>query len=137
MSRNRRAKPRAPRTRAEGVQPAVRGPHIGPLRVTPLRVTLGVALAGGLAFLAWSVFVRDANQAYQVPMMATGLAVCGIVLAVVAVMSLGKVVSAGREGRDGTAVLTALVGGLIAAAAMLLLAGAVVMSLIWTGTKAG
>ncbi len=137
MSRNQRTKARAQRIRADGVQPAVRGPHVGRLRITPARVTLGIALAGGLAFLAWSVFVRDANQAYQVPMMATGFAVCGIVLAIVAVMSLGKVVSAGREGRDGTAVLTALLGGLIAAAAMLLLAGAVVMSLIWTGTKAG
>ncbi len=137
MSRNRSAKARAPRIRNEAAQSTIRGPHIGPLRITPLRVTLGIALAGGLSFLAWSVFVRDANQAYQVPMMATGFAVCGIVLAVVAVISLGKVVSAGREGRDGMAVLTALVGGLIAAAAMLLLAGAVVMSLIWTGTKAG
>lgn len=133
MSRN----PRAPRARpvSARVPSAGRGgPRIGRLRITPLRVTLAVALAGGLAFLAWSVLVRDANQ---VPMMATGFAVCGIVFAVVAVMSVGGIVSAGREGRDGTAVLTALVGGLIAVAAMLLLAGAVIMSLIWSGTKAG
>ncbi len=104
------------------------------MRITPLRATLAVALAGGLAFLAWSVFVRDANQ---VPMMATGFAVCGIVFAVVAVLSVGRIISAGREGRDGTAVLTAIAGGLIAVAAMLLLAGAVVMSLVWTGTKSG
>ena len=137
MSRNQRPTARAPRPRAQGGgQSGVRGPHVGPLRLTPLRVTLAVALAGGIGFLAWSVFVRDANQAYQVPMMATGFFVCGIVLAIVAVMSLGKVISAGREGRDGTAVLTALAGGLMAAVAMLLLAGAVIMSLIWTGTKA-
>jgi hypothetical protein len=111
-----------------------RGPHLGPLRITPLRVTLTVALAGGLAFLAWSVFVRDANQ---VPMMATGLAVCGIVFGVVAAMSVRGIVNAGREGRDATAVLTALAGGLIAIAAMLLIAGAVIMSLIWSGTKSG
>jgi hypothetical protein len=132
MSRN----PRAQRARpvSAGASSADRSrPHIGPLRITPLRVTLAVALAGGLAFLAWSVFVRDANQ---VPMMATGFAVCGIVFAVVAVMSVGGIISAGREGRDGAAVLTALVGGLIAVAAMLLLAGAVIMSLIWSGTKA-
>jgi hypothetical protein len=111
-----------------------RGPQLGPLRLTPLRVTLAVALAGGLAFLAWSIFVRDANQ---VPMMATGLAVCGIVFATVAIMSVGRIVSAGREGRDGTAVLTALVGGLIAATAMMLLAGAAIMSLIWVQTRSG
>ena len=133
MSRNKRP-PRA-RSAPTDASPSVRrGPHVGPLRITPLRVTLALALAGGLAFLAWSVFVRDANQ---VPMMATGLAVCGIVLAVVAVLSLGAVVRAGRDGRDGAAVLTALLGGLTAAAAMLLLAGAVIMSLIWSGTKTG
>lgn len=113
------------------------GPRLGRARITPLRVTLAIALAGGLAFLAWSVLVRDANQAYQVPMMATGFAVCGIVLAIVAALSIPRIMAAGREGRDGTAVLTAVVGGLIAVTSMLLLAGAVIMSLIWTGTKAG
>lgn len=136
MTRNQRATPRAPRTRPAGGATANRGPHLGPVRITPLRATLAIALAGGLAFLAWSVFVRDANQQFQVPMMATGFFVCGIVFAIVAVMSLGRVISAGREGRDGTAVLTALAGGLLAAVAMLMLAGAVIMSLIWTGTKA-
>jgi len=133
MSRSQRA----PRSRAKpkGAAPApARGPRLGPVRITPLRVTLAVALVGGLAFLAWSVFVRDANQ---VPMMATGFAVCGIVLGIAAALSVGRIVSAGRDGRDGTAVLTALVGGLMAAAAMLLLAGAVIMSMIWSGTKPG
>jgi len=110
-----------------------RGPHVGPVNLTPLRVTLGVALGGGIAFLAWSVFVRDQ---LQVPLMATGFAVCGVVLAIVAALSVRAVIRAGREGRDGTAVITALLGGLTAVAAMLLLAGAVIMSLIWGGTKA-
>jgi hypothetical protein len=114
--------------------PVRAGPHLGPVRVTPLRVTLGVALAGGIAFLLWSVLVRDQ---LQVPMMATGFAICGIVFFVVAVLSVAAVVRAGREGRDGTAVLTALGGGLVAAASMLLLAGAVIMSMIWGGTKGG
>jgi uncharacterized membrane protein YadS len=110
------------------------GTHLGPVRITPLRVTLGVALAGGLAFLLWSVIVRDQNQ---VPLMATGFAICGLVLAVVAVLAVAAVIRAGREGRDGTAVLTALAGGLVAAASMLLLAGAVIMSMIWGGTRGG
>jgi len=131
MSRNQRA-PRSRATPREASAGRRSGPHIGPLRITPLRVTLGVALAGGLVFLAWSVLVRDQNQ---VPLMATGFAICGIVLAIVAALSVRGVVAAGREGRDGTAVITALVGGLMAAAAMLLLAGAVIMSMIWSGTK--
>jgi hypothetical protein len=94
-------------------------------------VTLAIALLGGLAFLAWSVLVRDQ---LQVPLMATGLAVIGLVFAAMAVLALVSVVRAGREGRDGAAVLAALFGGLIAVAALMSLAGAVIMSLIWTGT---
>jgi hypothetical protein len=67
--------------------------------------------------------------------MATGLAVCGLVFAAIAVLSVAAVVRAGREGRDGTAVLTALLGGVIAVGSLMLLAGAVIMSLIWSGTK--
>src|SRR5262249_38046289 len=60
-----------------------RGPHLGPIRITPVRVTLFVALLGGLAFLAWSTFDRDQ---LQVPLMATGFAICGIVFAVTAIL---------------------------------------------------
>jgi uncharacterized protein YcfJ len=84
-----------------------------------------------VGFLAYATFIRDQ---LQVPMMATGLAICGLVLGAIALLSVGSVVRAGREGRDAAAVLTALLGGLIAAAALLLLAGAVIMSLIWSGT---
>jgi hypothetical protein len=93
---------------------------------------LGIALLGGLAFVLWSVLVRDK---LQVPMMATGFAVIGLVFAAMAVLALVSVVRAGRDGRDGTAVLAALMGGLIAAAAFMAFAGAVIMSLIWAGTK--
>jgi len=134
MSRNQRA-PRAKAAPRAAPSTVRRGPRIGPLSITPLRVFLAIALVGGMAFLAWSVFARDAS--YQVPMMATGFAVCGIVLAVVAAMSVGKIISAGREGRDGTAVVTAIVGGILAMAAMLMLAGAVIMSLIWSTAKSG
>jgi uncharacterized membrane protein YadS len=120
------------RQRATTRDPARRrGPRIGPIRVTPIRVTLVIALSGGLAFLAWSVLVRDQ---LQVPLMATGFAICGLVFAAIAVLSVAAVVRAGREGRDGAAVLTALVGGLFAVAALMSLAAAVIMSLIWSGT---
>ena len=49
-----------------------RGPHIGPIGISPLRVTLFIALLGGLGFLAYAVFVRDT---LQVPLMASGFAV--------------------------------------------------------------
>jgi hypothetical protein len=131
------ARPPAPgpttrrRSQARRSDAGHRGPHLGRIRITPVRVTLLIALAGGVGFLAYATFIRDQ---LQVPMMATGLAICGLVLGAIALLSVGSVVRAGREGRDAAAVLTALLGGLIAAAALLLLAGAVIMSLIWSGT---
>ncbi len=108
------------------------GAHLGPIRITPVRVTLLVAFVGGIGFLVYSTLARDQ---LQVPMMATGFAVCGIVFAAAAVLSVLAVVRAGREGRDGAAVLTALVGGLIAVGALMFLSAAVIMSMIWSGTK--
>lgn len=111
-----------------------RGPHIGPIRITPARVFLVVALLGGLGFLGYSVFFRDA---LQVPLMATGFAVCGIVFGIAAFMCVRGVISAGHERRDGRAFFTALAGGMLALAAMGCFAAAAIMSLIWTGTSAG
>ena len=113
--------------------PARRGMRLGPFRVTPIRLTLAVAFAGGLGFLAWSALVRDK---YQVPLMASGFAICGLVFAATAVMAVAGVLRAGREGRDAAAVLTAVAGGLLAIAAFLSFAAAVIMSLIWSGTQA-
>ena len=108
------------------------GPHLGPIRITPARVFLIVALFGGLGFLAYSIFFRDA---LQVPLMASGFAVVGIVLGIAAFMSIGAVVSAGRESRDGAAFFTALFGGFLAVGALMCLAAAVIMSMIWSGTS--
>jgi hypothetical protein len=108
------------------------GPHVGPVAVTPIRVTLLIALIGGFGFLGYAVIVRDQ---LQVPLLATGFAVVGIVLGAMAILAVNGVLKAGRDGRDGLAVITAVVGGLIAVAALLSLAGAVIMGLIWTGTQ--
>ena len=109
-----------------------RGRRIGRIRLSPVRVMLLIALLGGLGFLVYAVLVRDQ---LQVPLMASGFAVIGLVFAAMAVLALAAVVRAGRAGRDGTAVMTALIGGLIAVAALMSLAGAVIMSLIWSGTR--
>ena len=109
-----------------------RGPHVGPVRITPLRVTLLIALVGGVGFLLYATFVRDQ---LQVPMMATGFAICGLVFAAVAVLAVFGVVRAGREGRDGRAVLSALVGGLVAIGALMFLSAAMIMGMIWNGTR--
>lgn len=107
------------------------GAHLGPLRITPARVTLLIALAGGLAFLAYSIIVRDQ---LQIPLMASGFAIVGLVFAAAAVMAAANVVRAGRDGRDGTAVMTAMLGGGLAIGAFLSFAAAIIMGLIWGGT---
>jgi hypothetical protein len=94
-------------------------------------VTLLIAFLGGLGFLGYALIVRDQ---LQVPLMATGFAVIGLVFAAMAVLAVISVISAGRDGRDGTAVMTALFGGLIAVGALMSLAAAVIMSLIWGGS---
>ena len=109
-----------------------RGPHLGPVAITPVRVILLIALVGGLAFLGYSLLTRDT---LQVPLMASGFAVIGLVFAAMAVLALVSVVRSGRAGRDGTAVATALLGGLLAAGAMMALAAAVIMGMIWGGTS--
>lgn len=108
-----------------------RPPQAGPVAITPARVMLLVALVGGLAFLGWSIVVRDQ---LQVPLMATGLTVTGLVLGAMALLAVRSVISAGREGRDGAAVVTAVFGGVLAIASLLTLAAAVIMSMIWGGT---
>jgi hypothetical protein len=112
--------------------PRQRGPHLGPIGISPIRVILFIALLGGLGFLGYAVFVRDQ---LQVPLMASGFAVVGIVFGAMAVLALLSVVRAGREGRDGTAVLVSVFGGLLALASLLALAVAVIMSLLWSGTE--
>jgi hypothetical protein len=113
--------------------PRAPGLHLGRIRVTPARMFLLVALAGGLGFLGYSVAVRDQ---LQIPLMASGFAICGLVFAVASLMGVAAVVRAGRDGRDAAAVLTALVAGVLAFAAFMSLAAAIVMSLIWSGTSA-
>jgi len=110
-----------------------RGAHLGPVGISPARVILFIALVGGFAFLGYSLLVRDQ---LQVPLMASGFAVIGLVFGAMAVLALVSVVRSGRAGRDGTAVATAVFGGLLAAAAMMALAGAAIMSMIWGGTSA-
>jgi hypothetical protein len=114
--------------------PRRRGAHIGPFDLSPIRVMLLVALIGGLAFLAYSLLIRDA---LQVPLMATGFAITGIVLGLMALLAVISVIKAGRDGRDGTAVFAALGGGILAFASLMSLAAAAIFSMIWSGTKTG
>ncbi len=102
----------------------------GPLRVrlTPSLVLLGIAVGVAGAFIAWGLLSRDAEQ---VPMLASGLLVMGIVLALAAAVAARDTYRAARAGYAGRAFVLALVGGSLAVAAAVSTAGASILAMIW------
>lgn len=77
-------------------------------RISPGVVILAVALVGSVAYLLYAVTVRDPSQ---IPLLASGAVVLGLVFAALAVYSLRATWRAGIAERNGRAVVLALVGG--------------------------
>jgi hypothetical protein len=108
----------------------VRGPHVGSIQVTPIRVMLAIALIGSIGYLLFAITVRDASQ---IPMLASGAFVLGIVFAALAVGGAIETYRAGM-GPDGRrAVLLAIGGGIAAIISAGCFAGAMVLALVWSG----
>jgi hypothetical protein len=91
-------------------------------------VVLVIALFGTLGYLAYALTVRDTSQ---IPMLASGAAVLGIVFLGLAVAGGQGTLQAGREGRNKDAFAMALGGGIAAIIGFGALAGAVVLALVW------
>jgi hypothetical protein len=89
---------------------------------------LVIAVAGSAAFVFYAVTVRDTQQ---LPLLATGLAVLGIVFAALAVIGVWSLYRAGAEGRTGRAFGLAVLGGLAAIIAMGCFAGALIGALAY------
>lgn len=104
------------------------GPHLGPVRVTATRVILLLAVAGSVGYLVYALTVRDATQ---IPMLASGAAVLGIVFAALALAGAVETVRAARDDRPGHSVAAALFGGLAGIVACGCFAAAVVLALLW------
>jgi hypothetical protein len=104
------------------------GPHVGPLRLTPTRVTLAIALIGSAAFLVYAISVRDATQ---IPMLSSGAFVLGIVFTALALAGVVATYRAGREGSGGRALFSAVLGGVAAMIAFGCFGGAVILALVW------
>src|SRR5207247_10624707 len=76
---DRRREPAPPEQESrEGEHESAR---LGPVPITVTGVLIAVALVGSLAYLAYAVTVRDASQ---IPLLASGAVVLGIVFAVIA-----------------------------------------------------
>ena len=108
------------------------GPRIGPIRVTPIRLVVGLAFLGSLAFIAYAVvIVRDATQ---IPMLSSGFAVLGLATAAIAlavVIELWRSASAGRSGR---ALALAILGGVIGLGAIGCFTLTVLLALLWSSS---
>jgi hypothetical protein len=111
-----------PRRRSE---PEVR--RIGPIEVTPTAILLVVALLASIAYLLYAITVRDASQ---IPLLASGAAVLGIVFVAVAVTGLIATWRSSLRGRDGRAIGHAVLGGFACLAAAGCFAFAIILGLV-------
>ena len=118
----------SPRNRdgSRGPRPR-RGLGIGPVRITPTVVMVVVAVVGSLAFLFYALTVREATQ---IPLLAAGLAVLGIVFGGLAVSGLVATYRAGSEGRSVRAMGLAILGGIASVVSLLCLAGAILGAML-------
>ena len=110
--------------------PKETGPHLGPFPITATGILLIVALVGSVAYLLYALTVREASQ---IPLMAAGLVVLGIVFAAIAGFGLRATWRSSVGGRDGRALAHALVGGFACLAAASCFAGAIILGLVRGG----
>jgi hypothetical protein len=104
------------------------GIDLGPVRLTPTLTVLIIALVGSLAYIAFALTVRDASQ---IPMLASGAAILGIVFVGLAVSGAIKTYEAGMDGRGGRAFGLAIGGGIAAIIGFLCFAVAIVAALVY------
>lgn len=106
-----------------------RWPTVAGIAITPIRVVLLLAMVGSLAYVAFAITVRDASQ---IPMLASGAAVLGIVFAALAVGGAIDAYRAGRTGDGRRAILLAIAGGVAAMISAGCFAAAMVLALLWS-----
>jgi hypothetical protein len=104
-----------------------RGLHIGPVRITPTLVMLVIAVVGSVGFLGYALTVREATQ---IPLLAAGLAVLGIVFGALAVSGLVATYNAAANGESARSMILAILGGIASVISLLCLAGAVLGALL-------
>jgi hypothetical protein len=104
--------------------------RIGPIPITVTGVLIVIALFGSLAYLFYAVSVRDASQ---IPLLASGAVVLGIVFAAIAFVGGRAAWRSSVGGRDARAFGHALVGGIAALVAAGCFAGAVILFMVRAG----
>ena len=126
----RTAERRPARSGRQGPGPTGARAGGGGRRISPGVIFLVVAIVGSIVYMAYTVTVRDTSQ---IPLLASGAIVLAVVFAALAAYSLRATLRAGQDGRDGRAVLVALVGGGAAMAAAGFAAGAIILFQVASG----
>jgi hypothetical protein len=103
------------------------GPRIGSLAITPTGVVFVVALIGSVLYLVYAITVRDASQ---IPLLASGAAVLGLVFAAFSIIGLVATWRSSIGGRDGRAIGHALVGGISFLVAAGCFAAAIILGIL-------
>jgi hypothetical protein len=124
---SRSASQRPAPARRAGPAPAQTG---GSRRISPGVIFLVVAIVGSIAYMAYTVTMRDTSQ---IPLLASGAVVLALVFAALAAFCLRAILQAGTEGGGGRVVLVALVGGGAAMAAAGFAAGAIILFQVASG----
>jgi hypothetical protein len=82
--------------------------HLGPIPITATGVLILIALILSLGWLAFTVTVRDASQ---IPLLASGTVVLGLVFAAIAIVGGRATWRSSVRGRDARAFGHAILGG--------------------------
>ena len=117
----------APVRQAVPRQPKQEPRRIGPIAITPTGILLALALIGSVAYLLYAITVRDASQ---IPLLASGAAVLGVVFIAVAVTGLIATWRSSLRGSDGRAIGHALIGGIACLAAAACFAVAIILGMV-------
>ena len=120
--------PARPRDRGRAVEPSPR--RLGPIPITPTGVLLVIALVLSLVYVLFAITVRDTRQ---IPLLASGLAVLGVVFVAIAVTGLLATWRSSVRGRDARALGHALLGGFAWLAAAGCFAGAIILGMVSKG----
>ncbi len=101
--------------------------HLGPIPITATGVLILIALILSLGWLAFTVTVRDASQ---IPLLASGTVVLGIVFAAIAIVGGRATWRSSVRGRDARAFGHAILGGFAWLAAAGCFAAAVMLFIL-------
>jgi hypothetical protein len=106
------------------------GPRLGPIPITATGVLIVVALVLSLIYVAYAINVRDASQ---IPLLASGLVVLGLVFIAIAAVGARAAWRSSVRGSDARAFGHAILGGISSLIAAGCIALAIILFLVRDG----